>query len=138
MTFLLDTNVVSDLRRATTPRHARLRAWVDAQVPEALGLSVVTLGEIRQGIDQLRRRDPTQAHILGRWLDDLSVFYADRLLPVDLAVANEWGRLRALRSVPVVDALIAATARVHRLTLVTRNVKDVAGLGVETLDPGRT
>ena len=136
MTFLLDTNVVSDLRRAT-PRHARLRAWFDGQAPDALGLSVVTIGEIRQGIEQVRRRDPTQAHVLGRWLDDLGRFYADRLVPVDQDVANEWGRLRALRSVPVVDALIAATARVHGLTLVTRNVKDVAGLGVVTLDPSR-
>lgn len=137
MTFLLDTNIVSDLRKAGSPRGSRLRAWCDDQSPDALGLSVVTIGEIRQGIEQVRRRDPAQAHALGRWLDDLSRFYADRLLPVDEDVANEWGRLRALRSVPVVDALIAATARVHNLTLVTRNIKDVAGLGVTTLDPGR-
>ena len=129
--------MVSDLRRAT-PRQARLRTWFDAQTPDALGLSVVTIGEIRQGIEQVRRRDPTQAHVLGGWLDDLSRLYADRLLPVDQDVANEWGRLRALRSVPVLDALIAATARVHDLTLVTRNEKDVAGLGVVTFDPSRT
>ena len=136
MTYLLDTNVVSDLRRAV-PRQARLRAWFDAQAPDALGLSVVTIGEIRQGIEHVRRRDPAQAHVLSRWLDDLGRFYADRLLPVDQEVANEWGRLRALRSVPVIDALIAATARVHGLMLVTRNAKDVAGLGVDTLDPSR-
>ena len=137
MTFLLDTNILSDLRRTTT-RQGRLRTWFDAQTPDALGLSVVTIGEIRQGIEQVRRRDPTQAHVLGVWLDDLSRLYADRLLPVDQDVANEWGRLRALRSVPVLDALIAATARVNGLTLVTRNEKDVAGLGVVTFDPSRT
>jgi hypothetical protein len=70
--------------------------------------------------------------------EDLGRHYADRLLPVDRAVAEEWGRLRTVRSVPVVDGLIAATARVHGLTLVTRNVKDVAGLGVPTLDPGNS
>jgi len=134
VTFLLDTNVISDLRRAG-PRGVRLRRWFDDQRPEALFLSVLTLGEIRQGIEQLRRRDRPQADRLGIWLDDLGRHYADRLLPVDQAVADEWSRLRARRSVPVVDALMAATARVHGLTLVTRNEKDVAGLDVPTLDP---
>jgi len=134
VSFLLDTNVVSDLRRPGA-RSGRLRTWFEAQPAEALFLSVVTLGEIRQGIEQVRRRDRPQADRLGRWLEDLARHYADRLLPVDGAVADEWGRLRAVRSVPVVDALIAATARVHGLTLVTRNEKDVAGLGVPTLNP---
>lgn len=132
--YLLDTNVISDLRRPGS-RNVGLRAWFDAQSAEELYLSVVTLGEIRQGIEQVRRRDQPQADRLSRWLDDLGRFYADRLLPVDHAVAEEWGRLRAIRPVPVVDALIAATARVHALTLVTRNEKDVAGLGVKTLNP---
>ena len=132
--YLLDTNVVSDLRRPAS-RNVGLRAWFDAQSPEGLYLSVVTLGEIRQGIEQVRQRDRSQADRLSRWLDDLGRFYADRLLPIDHAVADEWGRLRAIRSVPVVDGLIAATARVHGLTLVTRNEKDVAGLGVKTLNP---
>jgi len=132
--YLLDTNVVSDLRRPAS-RNVGLRAWFDAQSPEGLYLSVVTQGEIRQGIEQVRRRDRPQADRLSRWLDDLGRFYADRLLPIDHAVADEWGRLRAIRSVPVVDGLIAATARVHGLTLITRNEKDVAGLGVKTLNP---
>jgi predicted nucleic acid-binding protein len=132
--YLLDTNVISDLRRSG-PNSARLRTWFDAQSPERLYVSVVTLGEIRQGIEQVRRRDRLQADHLSQWLNELGRFYADRLVPVDLAVAEEWGRLRAIRSVPVVDALIAATARVHGLTLVTRNVKDVVGLGVTTMNP---
>lgn len=132
--YLLDTNVISDLRRPG-PRHALLRAWFARQSPERLYLSVVTVGEIRQGIEQVRRRDPLQAGHLSRWLDDLGRVYADRILAVDVPVAEEWGRLRALRSLPVLDALIAATARVRGLTLVTRNEKDFAGLGVTTLNP---
>ena len=133
MNFLLDTNIVSELRR---PRaHAGLIEWFDAQSAGSLFLSIVTAGEIRQGIEQLRRRDPRQATLLDRWLNGLAQFYEDRLLFVDGSVIDEWGRMRARRSVPVMDALIAATARVHGLTLVTRNVRDFAGLGVTLLNP---
>jgi hypothetical protein len=98
-------------------------------------LSVVTLGEIRQGNEQLRGRDARQAAALDRWLAGLVQFYEDRLLYVDGAVAEEWGRLRAARSAPVVDALLAATARVHNLVLVTRNVRDFASFQVRLLNP---
>ena len=131
MSFLLDTNVVSDLRR----RDGRLRQWFEHQTPESLYLSIVTIGEIRQGIEQLRRRDAAQAQGLSRWLDELGRAYADRVLSIDYAVANEWGHLRARRTVPVIDAFLAATARVHDLTLVTRNVRDFAGLDVATFYP---
>ena len=135
MKYLLDTNVLSDLRRQG-PRSRRLRHWFDAQRPEDLYVSVVTLGEIRQGIEQIRRRDRLQADQLTRWLEALSRHYADRVLPVDAATADDWGRLRAIRSVPVVDALIAATARVRGLTLVTRNGQDAEGPDVKVIDPG--
>jgi predicted nucleic acid-binding protein len=134
VSFLIDTNVVSDLRRG--PRaHPGLAAWFEDQPPEALFLSVVTLAEIREGIERLRRRDAPQAGALDRWLTGLAQFYEDRLLYVDGTVADEWGRLRARRSVPVVDALLAATARVHRLTVVTRNVRDFSRLDVPVLNP---
>jgi len=136
VSFLLDTNIVSDLRRPARP-HAGLQTWFTDQAPDALYLSVITLGEIRQGIEQLRRRDGRQAQVLGRWLDDLTHLYGDRLLPIDGLVAEEWGRLRAVRTLPVVDTLIAATARVHDLTIVTRNDRDFAGLGVTVLNPYR-
>src|SRR5215213_8026327 len=111
MSFLLDTNIVSELRR---PRaHAGVIEWFDAQSAHALFLSIVTIGEIRQGVEQLRGRDAKQANLLDRWLNGLTQFYEDRLLYVDGAVTEEWGRLRARRSVPVMDAFIAATARVH-------------------------
>ncbi len=135
MKYLLDTNVLSDLRRQDA-RSRRFRTWFEAQRPEDLYVSVVTLGEIRQGIEQLRRRDRLQADHLNRWLSGFSRHYAERVLPVDAATADEWGRLRAIRSVPVVDALIAATASARGLTLVTRNGKDVEGLGVPVIDPG--
>ena len=98
-------------------------------------LSVMTLAEIRQGIEQLRRRDARQARALDEWMSSLVRQYADRILPIDTPVAEEWGRMRAIRSVPVVDALLAATARVNHLTLVTRNQADFTGLGVETFNP---
>jgi len=131
--YLLDTNIVSELRRPKA--HAGLIEWFDDQPARALFLSIVTVGEIRQGIEQLRSRDARQANLLDRWLSGLAQFYEDRLLFVDGTVAEEWGRLRARRSVPVMDALIAATARVHGLTLVTRNVRDFANLGVTLLNP---
>lgn len=133
MNYLLDTNIVSELRRPKA--HAGLIEWFDDQPARALFLSIVTVGEIRQGIEQLRPRDGKQANLLDRWLNGLAQFYEDRLLFVDGSVADEWGRLRTRRPVPVMDALIAATARVHGLTLVTRNVRDFANLGVPLLNP---
>jgi predicted nucleic acid-binding protein len=132
--FLLDTNVVSDLRRGRKT-HAALLDWFQEQAADALYLSVITLGEIRQGIEQVRRRDPQQAQSLNRWLDDLARHYGGRVLPIDPAVADDWGRLRTVRSLPVIDAFLAATARVHGLTLVTRNERDFRGLDVTVLNP---
>ena len=133
MSFLLDTNIVSELRKPRT--HAGLLEWFDDQPSHALFLSVVTIGEIRQGIEQLRKRDRLQAGVLDRWLNGLTQFYEERLLYIDGDIAEEWGRLRARRSAPVVDALIAATARVRGLTLVTRNSSDFVNLGVNLLNP---
>jgi toxin FitB len=132
--YLLDTNVVSDLRRGG-PRAAALRRWFESQDADGLFLSVIAISEIRQGIDQIRRREPSRAEALGLWLADLTRLYGDRVLAIDSQVADDWGRLRAVRSLPVVDALLAATARVHGLTMVTRNERDFAGLGVPVLNP---
>jgi predicted nucleic acid-binding protein len=87
-------------------------------------------------IEQIRRREPSRAEALGLWLADLTTLYSDRVLAIDSQVADDWGRLRAVRSLPVVDALLAATARVHGLTIVTRNERDFAGLGVTIINPG--
>ena len=102
---------------------------------QQLLLSVLVVGEIRQGIDRLARRDPAQAEIFERWLGQLVNGYADRVVPVTVPIAEAWGRLNVPDPVPVVDGLLAATALVHDWTLVTRNVSDVASTGVRLLDP---
>lgn len=132
--FLIDTNVLSELRKGTRA-DANVRRWFEGVDENAIFLSVLVIGEIRRGIEAIRKRDPRAASVLERWLDSLMRAHSDRVLPVDAATADEWGRLDAQGSLPVVDGLLAATARVHNLTLVTRNVKDVVRTGVDVLDP---
>ena len=98
-------------------------------------LSPLVLGEIRKGVELVRRRDPRKAEALEAWLADVMSLFGNRVLPVDSAVAEQWGRMNAVRPVPVIDALLAATAKANGLTLVTRNVGDLAGLDVEVLNP---
>ena len=133
MGFLLDTNVVSELRR---PRPApRVRAWLGGVASVDLHLSVLVPGEIRRGIELLRPREPDRARTLDEWLDGLVAAYGDRLLPVSAQVADTWGRLSSVRPLPVADGLMLATAKVHGLTLVSREAPSLAHLGVPTLDP---
>jgi predicted nucleic acid-binding protein len=96
---------------------------------------VLVLGEIRQGIELLARRDPRAAAALEKWLADLRMSYADRVLEVTLEITDEWGRLNAIRPLPTEDSLMAATAKVHGLILVTRNQTDLANIGVRVLNP---
>jgi predicted nucleic acid-binding protein len=96
---------------------------------------VLVVGEIRRGIEALRRRDPIQAAPLDGWFQGLQVVHASRILVVDVQVADLWGRLQVLNPLPEVDGLLAATALVHNLVLVTRNVKYVQGTGVQCLNP---
>jgi predicted nucleic acid-binding protein len=133
MTFLLDTNVVSEVRK---PRpDPKVQAWL-ASVPEGdLYLSVLVVGEIRQGVERLRRRDPARVDPYEAWLSELSRHFADRLVPVTADVCEEWGRLNVPDPLPVVDGLMAATAKVRGWTLVTRNVADLARADVRLLDP---
>ena len=134
MTFLIDTNIVSEIRKGSRCDPA-VAAWWAGVAEDELRISVLVLGEIRKGVELARRRDPQQALALETWLNDLISYYGDRILPVDAAVAEEWGRMAAVRPVPAIDALLAATARTNGLTLVTRNAADVAGLDVEVLNP---
>jgi toxin FitB len=96
---------------------------------------VLTLGEIRNGIERLRARDPDQAAMFDVWLAELRARFADRILPVDDRAADQWGRLNAAQPRSTVDSLIAATAHVHALTVVTGNTRDFADCGVPLLDP---
>lgn len=131
MSFLLDTNVVSEIRRNRDPH---VPAWAE-EADVDLRLSVMTLGEIRKGIELLRARDPSQAEVFITWLGELHTHFAERILPIDVRVAEEWGRLNAIATRNTVDSLIAATARVHGLTVVTRNTGDFEDCGVLLLNP---
>ena len=132
MSFLLDTNAISEIRRGRDPR---VRAWADAVDDADLHLSVMTLGEIRTGIDRLHDRDAVQAAVFASWLGELRTRFAGRILGVDARVADQWGRLNATASRNTVDSLIAATAHVHDLTVVTRNTKDFKGCDIPLLNP---
>lgn len=133
MRWLLDTNVVSEIRKGSRGDPGVVR-WATGRDDEAW-LSVVTVGEIRRGIELKRRRDEVAAHHLDLWLEGLVGSFASRILPVDQRVAEVWARLNVPDPRPVVDGLIAATAAVHGLTLVTRNAKDFEGVGVEVFNP---
>lgn len=136
MNFLIDTNIISEVRKNAScdPSVATWYASID---DGDLYLSVLVLGEIRKGIDLAQRRDAAKAAALDAWLTEVDAAFGDRILPVDRAVTDEWGRMRARRTVPVIDGLLAATAKVHHMTLVTRNDADVTGLGAQVLNPFR-
>ncbi len=134
MSYLIDTNVLSELRKGQRcdPRVAR---WFAAIPPEDVFLSVLAVGEIRRGVERIRRRDVRSARVLEAWLRRLVAEHSDRILPIDHAVAEESGRLSVPDPIPVIDSLMAATARVHGLTLATRNVKDIKRTGVASVNP---
>ena len=134
MTYLLDTNVLSETRKRKPA--AGVADWIATTPPDRLHVSVLTLGEIEQGIARIRGRgDLQQAAGLVHWLQDVQTGFEGRILPVTLPVAAAWGRQQYSRPLPVIDALIAATARVHGMIVVTRNVKDFDLAGVEVLNP---
>lgn len=134
MSYLIDTNVLSELRRKQPD--PRVVAWLQERPRQALYLSVLTLGEIRKGVERIDELQRKQA--LLDWLEvELPHYFAGRLLPIDAQTADRWGRLMAtcVRPVPAIDGLLAASALQHDLTLVTRNIRDFAGLTVPLIDP---
>ena len=134
MKFLLDTNIISEIRKRDRA-HPSVAHWV-AQTPvEEIGTSVIVLAEIRRGIELKRRRDPDQANALDRWFLQMRTRLGNRVLPIDEAIAEAWALLAIPNPLPLIDGLLAATARVHGLTFVTRNVADVARTGVSLLNP---
>lgn len=134
MSYLVDTNVISELRRKQPD--ANVVAWLERCAPQSLYLSVLTLGEIRKGIERLD--DLKRRQILVDWLHvELPTFFLGRLISIDASVADRWGRLQsdASRSLPAIDGLLAATALQYDLTMVTRNLKDFQGLGLKIINP---
>ena len=132
--YLLDTNIISEIRKG--PRcHPNVAAWYSILEKESLYLSVLVLGEIRKGIERLRRRNAWKAYEFDLWLEQLQTSFQSQILPVDIAISQEWGRFSSLHTVPVVDGLLAATATAHGLVLVTRNTQDFADLGIQLLNP---
>ncbi len=134
MSFLVDTNIISEVRKG--PRcDPNVAAWYASVDDSELYLSVLVLGEIRKGIELARPRDPAKARALEAWLAEVEIAFDDRTFSIDRRTCDEWGRMSAQRPIPVIDGLLAATAKVHRITLVTRNEADIAGLGASVLNP---
>jgi predicted nucleic acid-binding protein len=133
--YLLDTNVVSELRR---PRpHGAVVAWIESVADAELHLSAVTLGEIQAGIEITRERDEAKASEIENWLEQVAQTF--NILDMDAPAFRSWARLMHRRSDEIIeDAMIAATAAVHNLTVVTRNIRDFETLGVPTLNPFET
>jgi predicted nucleic acid-binding protein len=133
--YLLDTNVLSEIRKGPQRALPEVYQWWLGMRDQELYLSVMTLGEIRKGIDRLGARDVSQTVALERWLDEVKTTFRERVIEISVAVAEHWGKLQAIRSLPEVDALLAASALEHDLTLVTRNEADFKGLGIRVLNP---
>ena len=134
MSYLIDTSVLSELRRKKP--EPGVVAWFRERPPSTLFLSVLTLGEIRKGIERVVERERRAA--LLDWLEvELPAFFTGRVLVVDAKVADRWGRLMAAAKhpIPAIDSLLAATALHHGLTVITRNERDFADLGVEVHNP---
>lgn len=134
MSYLIDTNVLSELKRKQPD--PQVVAWLQERPRQSLYLSVLTLGEIRKGLERVE--DASRRQSLLDWLEvELPHYFVGRLLGIDAATADRWGRLMAEagRPLPAIDALLAATALRHDLTLVTRNTKDFAGLAVRLINP---
>lgn len=132
--WLLDTNILSELRKGARA-NANVRAWFVEAEDALLFTSVLVVGEIRRGVESIRRRDLRGAQALEHWLARFTETFRGRVLDVDAAVADAWGRLNVPNPLPTVDGLLAATAMVHGLTLVTRNARDIARTGVDWFDP---
>ena len=132
--YLLDTNVISEVRKGARC-DPNVAAWYAKVRDDELFLSVLVIGEIRQGLERLRPRDRRHASALERWLDEVVQAFGDRVLPVTEKIAQRWGRMNARRIFPVIDSLLAATADAHGLTFVTRDTADLKDSGVACLNP---
>ena len=134
MKFLLDTNIISEIRKRNRA-DANVARWITQTPVAEIGTSVIVLAEIRRGIELKRRTDPEQAASLDRWFAQMRSRLGDRVLPIDETIADTWARLNVPDPLPLIDGLLAATAKVYGLTLVTRNIADISRTGVSLLNP---
>ncbi len=134
MRYLIDTNIISEVRKGAKC-DARFSKWYASIADDDLFLSTLVLGEIRKGVELGRIRDRAKAIALERWPREIEAGFDGRVFGVDEAEADQWGRMSAIRPVPGIDGLLAVTALTHDLTLVTRNDREVAGLGATVLNP---
>ena len=132
--FLLDTNVVSELRKGDRADPG-VRRWFKEHAADQIWLSALVVGELRRGVELLRRRDAKAGDVLSAWLDGVTTEFGDRVLPITMEVCERWGVLNVPDPLPVVDGLMAATALEHDLVLVTRNTRDVERTGVQVDNP---
>jgi len=137
VSYLIDTTIISEVRkgRRCDPHVA---AWYASIADEDLFLSTLVVGEIRKRVELARARDPDKAAALEQWLRQIEAAFDGRVLGIDNAASDQWGRMSAIRPIPVIDGLLAATAATHGLTLVVRNDRDIAGVGAMVLNPFRT
>jgi predicted nucleic acid-binding protein len=135
--YLIDTNVISELRKGKRA-HPALGAWWAGVDIVNVYLSVLVLGEVRQGIEKLHLEDPGRAQQLEGWLESMTAAFGVRVLTVNQDIADRWGRMGVRRTLPLVDSLLAATAMCHEMTLVTRNTRDIQDTGVRYLNPFET
>lgn len=133
MSYLLDTNVVSEPTKRSPD--SNLLRWYERVSPQDLFISALVVGEVQQGIERRRRRDPDKASELQGWLDGMRLDFGERMLPVTDVIAARWGRLMVPETLPIIDGLMAATALEHGLTMVTRNVAHFERTGVPVFNP---
>jgi predicted nucleic acid-binding protein len=136
VSYLIDTNIISEVRKGDRC-DPHVSAWYASVVDDELFLSTLVLGEVRKGIELARARDPNKAATLEQWLRQVETAFGSRVLGIDSTVSDRWGRMSAIRPIPVIDGLLAATAATYGLTLVTRNDRDIVGLGAAVLNPFR-
>jgi hypothetical protein len=130
--FLLDTNIISELRRKKP--HGAVAAWIESLRDQDIQIPAIAIAELQDGAELTRRQDPTKSKELERWIDQIMATFV--VLPMDGPMFRDWARLMSGKSDDLAaDAMIAATARAHRLTVATRNVKDFTVFGVQVLNP---
>jgi predicted nucleic acid-binding protein len=134
MGYLLDTNLISELRKEARC-HPRVQAWRQSITHDETFLSVLTFGELRRGVEKLKRKDRATAAVLEEWLRGLELSFGRRILPVNLEIAQIWGKMSPLQPLPAADGLLAATAKYYGLRLATRNVADFQRSGVDFINP---